>query len=131
MFMYIFGLYKSLFMLFFLFLMIPRPPKSSLFPYPTLFRSAGRLGRSLGPLAMRTRQLLNNGSRWTADRKSTRLNSSNLVISYAVFCLKKKNTDLAAEAGAAALANAGVDAADLDLVIVATITAVELTPFFF
>src|SRR5256885_12029164 len=83
---------------FFFFLMIRRPPRSTLFPYTTLFRSeknfrffdnrqkyllfvntcsekevvAGRVGLELG------------------DRKSTRLNSSHLVISYAVFCLKKK-----------------------------------------
>src|SRR5437588_1946836 len=86
----------------FFFLMIRRPPRSTLFPYTTLFRSRrrerppgdsgqrrhhvhrrsrrrGRARRSLG----RTFRL--------RDRKSTRLNSSHTVISYAVFCLKKKN----------------------------------------
>src|SRR2546426_6204147 len=96
--------------------MIRRPPRSTLFPYTTLFRSATAvlastsvlagvaalsmpgldwsaaawvlpsLGLTLATLALATvmRPL------WAADRKSTRLNSSHLVISYAVFCLKKK-----------------------------------------
>src|SRR2546426_6475896 len=74
--------------------MIRRPPRSTLFPYTTLFRSRiigdppgdfGRLHpRISGGMARRSR--LPSGS----DRKSTRLNSSHLVISYAVFCLKKK-----------------------------------------
>src|SRR6266850_3034211 len=69
---------------FFFFLMIRRPPRSTLFPYTTLFRSAGH-GRHKRP-ARRYRRP------WPQpDRKSTRLNSSHLVISYAVFCLKKKN----------------------------------------
>src|SRR2546430_13376928 len=81
---------------FFFFLMIRRPPRSTLFPYTTLFRSPvgvrgaddtradGRgahgasAGRGAGPLGGR------------GDRKSTRLNSSHSQISYAVFCLKKK-----------------------------------------
>src|SRR5215467_14760274 len=73
----------------FFFLMIRRPPRSTLFPYTTLFRSAGRhiqhAGRSRGerPRELRTQQSLAP----PADRKSTRLNSSHLVISYAVFCL--------------------------------------------
>src|SRR5471030_1682970 len=69
------------------FLMIRRPPRSTLFPYTTLFRSRCRVlaRRSYGcrtgrPVPARVR-----------DRKSTRLNSSHLGISYAVFCLKKKN----------------------------------------
>src|SRR2546429_5866304 len=75
----------------FFFLMIRRPPRSTLFPYTTLFRSVCRTpslldtpGRILRP-------------RWAErrfrrrDRKSTRLNSSHGYISYAVFCLKKKN----------------------------------------
>src|SRR5256885_17237095 len=73
----------------FFFLMIRRPPRSTLFPYTTLFRSyAGGTRRnrsSSGRLVSRF---------WAGsapDRKSTRLNSSHLVISYAVFCLKKKN----------------------------------------
>src|ERR1039457_7535823 len=66
----------------FFFLMIRRPPRSTLFPYTTLFRSShpARTGHHLG---------LHRCRRQT-DRKSTRLNSSHLVISYAVFCLKKK-----------------------------------------
>src|SRR5215204_6982842 len=69
----------------FFFLMIRRPPRSTLFPYTTLFRSKSstvprRCGSS--PSSARNSVLL--------DRKSTRLNSSHTVISYAVFCLKKK-----------------------------------------
>src|SRR5688572_32690793 len=79
--------------------MIRRPPRSTLFPYTTLFRSQQRGGRR--PL-QRTREegrharaarlpLLRRLGRPTeADRKSTRLNSSHSQISYAVFCLKKK-----------------------------------------
>src|SRR2546429_4477093 len=79
---------------FFFFLMIRRPPRSTLFPYTTLFRSAlisdsverveqgsvlaDRAGGTMAEVVMR-------------DRKSTRLNSSHGYISYAVFCLKKKN----------------------------------------
>src|SRR5574338_1213642 len=69
---------------FFFFLMIRRPPRSTLFPYTTLFRSAGN--QTLG-VAFRlgdTEHFL------VGDRKSTRLNSSHHGISYAVFCLKKK-----------------------------------------
>src|SRR5437867_8452759 len=74
---------------FFFFLMIRRPPRSTLFPYTTLFRSGqgggrggspGRLGG--GPPGA--------GPGQHQDRKSTRLNSSHRTISYAVFCLKKK-----------------------------------------
>src|SRR5205807_7676537 len=68
--------------------MIRRPPRSTLFPYTTLFRSvlgSGHRRRFLRPCA---RGLALRSA--TADRKSTRLNSSHLVISYAVFCLKKK-----------------------------------------
>src|SRR5690349_22958760 len=81
------------------FLMIRPPPRSTLFPYTTLFRSSWRL-RSVGHHAMRDsheRALLQRPvefvPRVTArqvDRKSTRLNSSHVEISYAVFCLKKK-----------------------------------------
>src|SRR3712207_8200034 len=92
--------------------MIRRPPRSTLFPYTTLFRSAGqrdrhrlteadhelvdlrqrvRLGRALAGLARLRRQRLDD-----QDRQSTRLNSSHANISYAVFCLKKKNGDAAA-----------------------------------
>src|SRR5690242_21082931 len=81
------------------FLMIRRPPGSTLFPYTTLFRSAAGLGwwwmtlvRVLGVLEPGGAQL----SALMLDRKSTRLNSSHMSISYAVFCLKKKkfNTSL-------------------------------------
>src|SRR5205814_4658143 len=70
--------------LFFFFLMIRRPPRSTLFPYTTLFRS-----RVKWPMRWATR----TATTWCigTDRKSTRLNSSHLGISYAVFCLKKKN----------------------------------------
>src|SRR2546426_10062838 len=94
--------YSCTHVLFFFFLMIRRPPRSTLFPYTTLFRSAWEdqmvflgahgyrciahdrrgHGRSSQPW---------NGNDMDTDRKSTRLNSSHLVISYAVFCLKKKN----------------------------------------
>src|SRR2546426_2600740 len=79
--------------------MIRRPPRSTLFPYTTLFRSL-RHEQDLGGLA-RVRGgevLLERGVAQAAqpaeDRKSTRLNSSHLVISYAVFCLKKKKKQL-------------------------------------
>src|SRR6201993_5509744 len=68
------------------FLMIRRPPRSTLFPYTTLFRSPAG-GRSAFDRGWKT---WNRGSCCRRDRKSTRLNSSHLVISYAVFCLKKK-----------------------------------------
>src|SRR2546426_7693767 len=91
--------------------MIRRPPRSTLFPYTTLFRSALLLQLPSGELhllgvhddhAVTTvhvrregrlvlaPQHLRDAARQPADRKSTRLNSSHLVISYAVFCLKKK-----------------------------------------
>src|SRR5947199_9501532 len=71
---------------FFFFLMIRRPPRSTLFPYTTLFRSTrGRTRRRQHDRGGRG-QVKAAG----ADRKSTRLNSSHLGISYAVFCLKKK-----------------------------------------
>src|SRR5438034_11196958 len=75
------------FLLFFFFLMIRRPPRSTLFPYTTLFRSwwvAAWSWRRSGRPGGRA------GSPAPPDRKSTRLNSSHTVISYAVFCLKKK-----------------------------------------
>src|SRR2546426_6475464 len=96
--------------------MIRRPPRSTLFPYTTLFRSDGRLrgegggesdepigvgqdlaldllgrGEAPGPVGLAVDQLEHpGGGHHRGDRKSTRLNSSHLVISYAVFCLKKK-----------------------------------------
>src|SRR5437773_11315052 len=71
---------------FFFFLMIRRPPRSTLFPYTTLFRSSRRrhLPQARYPGAQRA------VARQRQDRKSTRLNSSHITISYAVFCLKKK-----------------------------------------
>src|SRR2546427_8623809 len=91
--------------------MIRRPPRSTLFPYTTLFRSAPRLapdrlhplpvapalGLGAGPSrgAVRRPGCDSDHSRIVRpDRKSTRLNSSHSQISYAVFCLKKKNLDL-------------------------------------
>src|SRR5256885_8761288 len=78
--------------------MIRRPPRSTLFPYTTLFRSqyaGGGLSTGCSQFAVST-ALLSKGHafvlRSDVDRKSTRLNSSHLVISYAVFCLKKKKT---------------------------------------
>src|SRR5690348_17439225 len=68
--------------------MIRRPPRSTLFPYTTLFRSRrGPPRRDPPPLRPHPRAARGCGSR---DRKSTRLNSSHPSISYAVFCLKKK-----------------------------------------
>src|SRR3712207_8899623 len=100
---------SSLVVLFF-FLMIRRPPRSTLFPYTTLFRSvidapgtSGTAGRSVrGPMDVRrmpegassAESAPTSGREAPAtvqDRKSTRLNSSHANISYAVFCLKKKN----------------------------------------
>src|SRR5262245_63012494 len=73
------------------FLLIRRPPRSTLFPYTTLFRSEGpeRVHRHAG---VGVQGLA--GPAHAEDRKSTRLNSSHLGISYAVFCLKKKKTNL-------------------------------------
>src|SRR3712207_8573560 len=89
--------------LFIFFLMIRRPPRSTLFPYTTLFRSESRPAVAL-PAAERLERLLSRrgvpggaeiatallGEWLRIDRKSTRLNSSHANISYAVFCLKKK-----------------------------------------
>src|SRR5438034_7721186 len=74
----------------FFFLIIRRPPRSTLFPYTTLFRSI--LRRFLSPSESRLVgfEVDERQRRQTQDRKSTRLNSSHTVISYAVFCLKKK-----------------------------------------
>src|SRR5690349_22776322 len=88
--------------------MIRRPPRSTLFPYTTLFRSRTKssadalprgipaieaLARLLAELALR-----DLGAEQRGDRKSTRLNSSHVEISYAVFCLKKKKTTCSARA---------------------------------
>src|SRR2546421_4760475 len=75
------------FFLFFFFLMIRRPPRSTLFPYTTLFRSHEDYVLHYD-LAQRTRDRAPGPTH--GDRKSTRLNSSHDQISYAVFCLKKK-----------------------------------------
>src|SRR5256885_6729178 len=68
--------------------MIRRPPRSTLFPYTTLFRSATDSHLDVYPLPYS--EVVANPNLKQKDRKSTRLNSSHLVISYAVFCLKKK-----------------------------------------
>src|SRR6266496_6253333 len=68
---------------FFFFLMIRRPPRSTLFPYTTLFRSPRARPSPVAPLP-------GDPPPRRGDRKSTRLNSSHVEISYAVFCLKKK-----------------------------------------
>src|SRR3982750_5007431 len=78
----------SLFLFFFFFLMIRRPPRSTLFPYTTLFRSI----LSLPPAGAHVAWAARVGGK--IDRKSTRLNSSHDQISYAVFCLKKKKENM-------------------------------------
>src|SRR3712207_9105828 len=89
---------------FFFFLMIRRPPRSTLFPYTTLFRSPmdsdgslpvvnakdGRNSRCCWRQGLGVRQVPSGWRLGIEDRKSTRLNSSHANISYAVFCLKKK-----------------------------------------
>src|SRR5256885_9571472 len=80
--------------------MIRRPPRSTLFPYTTLFRSRSGAAEGRQPFSAERAALVRERSaagvgargrgRRSLDRKSTRLNSSHLVISYAVFCLKKK-----------------------------------------
>src|SRR2546422_7360352 len=72
--------------------MIRRPPRSTLFPYTTLFRSLGEGIRQQVDLGRHEVQLGAGRERAEQDRKSTRLNSSHGYISYAVFCLKKKKT---------------------------------------
>src|SRR2546430_13619763 len=127
--------------------MIRRPPRSTLFPYTTLFRSI--LRGSAGPVAARARRArcgqeighfgapeetgehqsgladsvgLVDGA-WLRDRKSTRLNSSHSQISYAVFCLKKKNEHKSK------LACSGSSAPTSYTPITMTITAIELFLF--
>src|SRR5437868_15420066 len=84
----------SLLFFFFFFLLIRRPPRSTLFPYTTLFRSEKSLGMQRGDIVIDA--VGGAPTRWKLlrekkiDRKSTRLNSSHVSISYAVFCLKKK-----------------------------------------
>src|SRR5690606_42054602 len=94
----------TIFFLFFFFLMIRRPPRSTLFPYTTLFRSYW-FSNTGGPASYeydmdklavdkfkscQYMDILSEHSSFWGDRKSTRLNSSHVKISYAVFCLKKK-----------------------------------------
>src|SRR5207249_12251064 len=87
----------------FFFLLLRRPPSSTLFPYTTLFRSVrfdwSKMGRMPPAGLVAARDLAHHAAQWpakaahanlSADRKSTRLNSSHVSISYAVFCLKKK-----------------------------------------
>src|SRR6266542_2241129 len=83
--------FEQRFHLCFFFLMIRRPPRSTLFPYTTLFRS-GRAGARCRPTACAPSGQVRTGERRPAgpDRKSTRLNSSHGSTSYAVFCLQKK-----------------------------------------
>src|SRR5436305_6019038 len=93
-------MYFAFFFYFFFFLMIRPPPRSTLFPYTTLFRSymvdvpnfrtdeRDRVVRDIHEMTRRRFQL-------ARDRKSTRLNSSHVRISYAVFCLKKKKKEKA------------------------------------
>src|SRR5256885_9325902 len=73
--------------------MIRRPPRSTLFPYTTLFRSgaAQPVAHVVRPGERAALHRRRRRARPGGDRKTTRLNSSHLVISYAVFCLKKKN----------------------------------------
>src|SRR5215510_16053062 len=74
----------------FFFLMIRRPPRSTLFPYTTLFRSTRRVLLARLPAHGGARAAVRLPGARRVDRKSTRLNSSHVAISYAVFCLKKK-----------------------------------------
>src|SRR5574341_1454978 len=71
------------------FLRIRRPPRSTLFPYTTLFRSSVTRSFKIGAGQATSTNFTDEAS--LPDRKSTRLNSSHQLISYAVFCLKKKN----------------------------------------
>src|SRR5437899_8080320 len=83
------GLIRVRIIFFFFFLMIRRPPRSTLFPYTTLFRFMVLADPSH---IAATRPPACGPPKKSTDRKSTRLNSSHLGISYAVFCLKKKKT---------------------------------------
>src|SRR5437667_4491679 len=82
--------------------MIRRPPRSTLFPYTTLFRSLAGSAAGLPahcPAAGGCPSVVRKHPGSAGDRKSTRLNSSHITISYAVFCLKKKNNDQVERAG--------------------------------
>src|SRR2546430_4311603 len=94
-----FSCFLHVFCFFFFFLMIRRPPRSTLFPYTTLFRSGKIKDRHVAEVedGVTSHEILSrhdgqsSGKYFVArDRKSTRLNSSHSQISYAVFCLKKK-----------------------------------------
>src|SRR2546427_6514598 len=96
----------SIFSFFFFFLMIRRPPRSTLFPYTTLFRSTAirNAGSCNAGATARARRAFRAGpqrnrvlDQSVRDRKSTRLNSSHSQISYAVFCLKKKKKKKSAQ----------------------------------
>src|SRR2546426_8454476 len=78
--------------------MIRRPPRSTLFPYTTLFRSVFQRDLCARGAALDARDTRAVES-CPGDRKSTRLNSSHLVISYAVFCLKKKKQNAIDKSG--------------------------------
>src|SRR5256885_9904895 len=102
--------------------MIRRPPRSTLFPYTTLFRSAllacGALEQIKCTITLyigefQERPLRDQIRSGRSDRKSTRLNSSHLVISYAVFCLKKKKNTLATVSRSRAVCGDTVREADL------------------
>src|SRR6476620_10969738 len=96
--------------------MIRRPPRSTLFPYTTLFRSTRHLGGNRLELHAKV------GRCRRVDRKSTRLNSSHANISYAVFCLKKKNKALEAK---------GVQVVEASLDDAASVQKVMKDIFFF
>src|SRR2546430_12842880 len=100
------SLMRSICVLIFFFLMIRRPPRSTLFPYTTLFRSMSQISNPSrdreGAVLARNSQFLayfwqyhheEHRKLRVSDRKSTRLNSSHSQISYAVFCLKKKKNE--------------------------------------
>src|SRR2546422_3566111 len=88
--------YAQLVLFFFFFLMIRRPPRSTLFPYTTLFRSVQRGKGHFACADLQRKKVVSEAGlrrrseHQKKDRKSTRLNSSHGYISYAVFCLKKK-----------------------------------------
>src|SRR3989454_7747499 len=101
--------------------MIRRPPRSTLFPYTTLFRSRrrrlfaeareARVGVELDEAVLARVGDARQEDRRAGDRKSTRLNSSHLVISYAVFCLKKKTEKKSTSGAEASKADGGESAA--------------------
>src|SRR3989442_7640322 len=97
--------------------MIRRPPRSTLFPYTTLFRSVGGCPSLGQPQRSLIAQKNTTESRVAPlnrqDRKSTRLNSSHVRISYAVFCLKKKNNSLHLD-GLATLTLIGLPVSDVN-----------------